>query len=88
MYTEKVTVENKTGLHARPASVFVQTASKFKSNINVLKEDKNVNAKSILNIMTLGASKGTEITISAEGPDEELAVKTLVDLIKSKFGEE
>ena len=88
MYSQKVTVENKTGLHARPASVFVQTASKFKSNITVQKDEKSINAKSILNIMTLGAVKGVEITISAEGPDEEAAVKTLVDLIKSKFGEE
>lgn len=87
--TEKVlTVENKTGIHARPASVFVQTASKFKSKIEIKANGKTANAKSILTIMSLGLSKGTEITIQADGEDEAEAVKALSDLVESKFGEE
>jgi len=88
MYSEKVTIENKTGLHSRPAVMFVQTVGKFKSNVTITKGDKVAVAKSILNILSMAITCGTEITISAEGPDEELAVKELVKLVKSKFGEE
>lgn len=88
MVSKKVTVENETGLHARPASVFVQTALKFKSNLTMDKGGKKANIKSIMGVLSLGVSKGTEVTISAEGIDEEAAVQALVDLIKSKFGEE
>ena len=87
MKSQKVTILNKTGLHARPASVFVQTASKFKSELMIQKGEKKVSAKSIMGVLTLGVSMGTEITITAEGSDEEEAVKTLVELIESKFGE-
>ncbi len=87
--TEKTTtIQNKTGIHARPASVFVQTAGKFKSKVQIAAKGKKVDAKSILMIMSMGLSNGTEITISADGPDEADAVKTLVDLVDSKFGEE
>lgn len=87
--TEKtLTVENKTGIHARPASVFVQTASKFKSKIEIKANGKTANAKSILTIMSLGLSKGTEITICADGEDEQDAVSALSQLVESKFGEE
>jgi len=88
MYIEKVTIENKAGLHSRPAVMFVQTAGKFKSDVTITKGDKVAVAKSIINILSLAITYGTEIEISAEGPDEELAVKELVKLIKSKFGEE
>ena len=81
-------IENKTGIHARPASVFVQTASKFKAKVQIKAKGKAVDAKSILMIMGMGLVKGTEITICADGPDEAEAVKTLTDLVKSKFGEE
>lgn len=87
MYTQKVTLENETGLHARPVSMFVQTASKFKSTINVQKDTKVVSSKSLIAILSLGATKGTEITITAEGEDEKAAVDALVSLVKSKFGE-
>lgn len=87
MYSKDVIIENNTGLHARPASTFVVTASKFKANITVIKDPKKANAKSIMSILALGASKGSNITISAEGPDEEEAVSVLFDLVKSKFGE-
>ena len=83
-----LTIENKTGIHARPASVFVQTAAKFKSKVQVQAKGKAADAKSILMLMSLGLSKGTEITISADGPDEAEAVAALKELIETKFGEE
>lgn len=82
------TIENKTGIHARPASLFVQTASKFKSKVQIKAKGKTVDAKSILMIMSMGLVKGTEITLSADGPDEAEAVKTLKELVDNKFGEE
>lgn len=87
MISEKVTIINETGLHARPASIFVNMAAKFKSELMVQKGEKQVNAKSILAVLSLGISKGTEITISAQGPDEEEAVSKLVELIQLKFNE-
>lgn len=87
MYTAKVEVKNKTGLHARPAAIFVKTANKFNSTITLEKEGKEANAKAILSVLTLGASMGSVVGITAEGEDEQLAVNTLVELIESKFGE-
>lgn len=81
-------IENKTGLHARPASMFVQEANKFKSKIKISAKDKTVDAKSILMIMSLGLTQGTELTISAEGPDEADALAALAKLVEDKFGEE
>jgi len=81
-------------LHARPAALFVQTASKFQSEISVSchdpKENKlrTANAKSILGILTLGVFQGIEITVKADGADEEDAAKALVELVKNNFGEE
>ena len=83
-----LTIENKTGIHARPASVFVQTAAKFKSKVQVKAKGKTADAKSILMLMSMGLVKGTELTIIAEGEDEAAAVKELADLVNSKFGEE
>jgi len=94
MKEAKAIVNNKVGLHARPAALFVQTASKFQSEINVSchdpKENKlrTANAKSILGILTLGVFQGIEITIKAEGADESEAAEALVDLVKNNFGEE
>jgi len=79
---------NKQGLHARPASVFVKTASKFKSTVRIVHGNGVVNAKSIINIMSLGLKKGEEIKIVTEGIDEIEAMKVLVSLVESKFGEE
>lgn len=84
---QKVIITNETGIHARPASMFVQTAAKFKSKITVAAKGKTVDAKSILMIMGMGLTKGTEVTIKADGADANDAVKTLVALVKSKFGE-
>jgi phosphocarrier protein HPr len=75
------------GLHARPAAVFVQTAKKYSSEITVHKDDRQVNAKSILALLTLGANMGAQITICATGGDEEAAVKALQELVENNFGE-
>ena len=93
MRESKIVVNNKVGLHARPASLFVQAATKFESDINVscqdpdTKEDRDANAKSILSILTLGVFQGMEITIKAEGEDEDTAVDALITLVEDNFGE-
>ncbi|MGE5675792.1 MAG: HPr family phosphocarrier protein [Mycobacterium leprae] len=88
MMEKDVTLTNPSGLHARPAAQFVAAASKFKgTTVKVVKEGKEVDCKSILGIMGLGATKGTVLTIKADGPDEQAAVDALVSLIESGFGE-
>ena len=87
MFVKEVTVENQVGLHARPATFFIQKANEFKSSIWVEKEERRVNAKSLLGVLSLGITKGSNIVISAEGPDEEEAVNALCSLIESNFGE-
>lgn len=87
MFSKNVTILNPTGLHARPASQFVQTAGKFQSTIFIVKNGNEINAKSIMGIMAGGLSQGTEIEIKAEGADEQAAVEALVELIESRFGE-
>jgi phosphocarrier protein HPr len=82
-----LTVHHKVGLHARPAALFVQTAKKFKSDIVVRKDEREANAKSILSILTLGASQGSELTIEASGGDEQGALKALQELVEDNFGE-
>lgn len=79
-----VVVKLRTGLHARPAALFVQEANKFQSEIFVEKQEKKVNAKSIMGIMSLAISSGTEIGISAEGTDAELAVRALIELVSKE----
>ncbi|RAK11723.1 phosphocarrier protein [Halanaerobium saccharolyticum] len=75
-------IENRTGLHARPASQFVQKVGKFSSEIKVIFKDKEVNAKSIMGLMSLGIGKGNEITVKAEGSDADEAVEELIDFIE------
>ena len=87
MYTQEITVNNEVGLHARPATFFIQKANEFKSGIWVEKEDRRVNAKSLLGVLSLGIVKGTPITLIADGSDEKEAVTALVDLVKDNFGE-
>ncbi|GBU26773.1 phosphocarrier protein HPr [Treponema sp. R8-4-B8] len=87
--TERVvTVSNRAGIHARPSALLVQTTKNFSSNIYIEKGMDRINAKSIMGIITLGASYGTELRIIAEGEDEKTAVETLVKLFESKFEEE
>lgn len=86
--TEKTTViKNRAGIHARPATLIVKEASKFKSNVYIEKGSEKINAKSILCILTLGGSYNTELKVSAEGEDEKEAVEALVALIDNKFDE-
>ncbi len=87
MVSSEVVVQNSVGLHARPATFFIQRANEFKSSIWVEKDERRVNAKSLLGVLSLGIVKGTQISIIADGSDEEEAVKTLVDLIDSNFSE-
>lgn len=83
-----VKIVNKSGLHARPAAIFVKTASEFKAEINIEFRGSVLNAKSIMNILSMGAKKGDEVVIIANGSDEKEAIETLINLIESKFGEE
>jgi len=88
MIQKEFTIQNKVGLHARPASVFVQTAMKFKSDIVVVKDGKEVSAKSILGVLSLGAEKGSKILIKISGEDEKEAIEALDELINNNFGED
>ena len=83
MYTREITVKNEVGLHARPATYFFQKANEFKSGIWVEKEERRVNAKSLLGVLSLGIMKGTTVTLIADGGDEKEAVDALADLIEN-----
>lgn len=87
MYVKDVSVQNQVGLHARPATFFIQKANEFKSSIWVEKEDRRVNAKSLLGVLSLGIVGGTPIRIIADGADEQQAVDSLVELVESGFAE-
>ncbi len=87
MYVKDVMVQNQVGLHARPATFFIQKANEFKSSIWVEKEDRRVNAKSLLGVLSLGIVGGTDIRIIADGGDEEAAVDSLVALVESGFAD-
>ena len=85
MFVKDVKVENQVGLHARPATFFIQKANEFKSSIWVEKEERRVNAKRLLGVLSLGILGGTAIKVIADGADEEDAVDGLVALVKSGF---
>lgn len=87
MCVKEVLVQNQVGLHARPATFFIQKANEFKSSIWVEKEERRVNAKSLLGVLSLGIVGGTNIRIIAYGSDEEEAVNSLVELVESGFAE-
>ncbi len=87
MFVREVDVKNQVGLHARPATFFIQKANEYKSSIWVEKEERRVNAKSLLGILSLGIVGGTTIRIIADGADEQLAVDGLIKLIESGFEE-
>ena len=82
-----VLVQNQVGLHARPATFFIQKANEFKSSIWVEKDERRVNAKSLLGVLSLGIVGGTSIDIIADGSDEQEAVDSLVSLVESGFAE-
>lgn len=88
MYMREVVVNNQVGLHARPATFFIQKANEFKSSVWVEAGSRRVNAKSLLGVLSLGIVKGTAIQLAAEGGDEEEAVNALVELIGANFPEQ
>ncbi|MBD3168072.1 MAG: HPr family phosphocarrier protein [candidate division Zixibacteria bacterium] len=87
MLEEKIQITNKLGLHARPAAMLVSTASKFKSEIFAIKDGIEVNCKSIMGIMMLAAETGSWITLKIDGPDEQQALETIIQMFKENFGE-
>ena len=87
MFMKETVVNNQVGLHARPATFFIQKANEFKSSVWVEKDERRVNAKSLLGVLSLGIVKGTPINLIADGPDEEAAINALVELINSDFSE-
>ena len=87
MVSKEVVINNQVGLHARPATFFIQKANEFKSSIWVETEERRVNAKSLLGVLSLGIVKGTEVRIIADGADENEAIETLSALIDSDFSE-
>ena len=87
MFMKETVVNNQVGLHARPATIFIQKANEFKSSVWVEKDERRVNAKSLLGVLSLGIVKGTAINLIADGPDEEAAINALVELINSDFSE-
>ena len=87
MYSQEAIVNNQVGLHARPATFFIQKANEFKCSVWVEKEERKVNAKSLLGILSLGIVKGTTIKLIADGNDEKEAVEALSQLISSDFAE-
>lgn len=87
MKTCEIMITNSSGLHARPATFFIQKANFYKSTILIEKDDRRVNAKSLLGVLSLGIAKGMTVTLSAEGVDEDAAIDGLVSLINSGFNE-
>ena len=88
MVKKEVTITNNIGLHARPATFFIQKANTFKSSVWIEKEERKVNAKSLLGVLSLGITQGVTIAIAADGSDEEAAVNGLVDLIQNGLNEQ
>ncbi len=87
MKEEQIEVSNKLGLHARAAAKLVHTASRFESDVTIGTDDEEVNAKSILGLLTLAATKGSKLKIRANGRDEDAAVEAVVELFQNRFGE-
>ncbi len=85
MFSKEITVKNRVGLHARPATFFIQKANEFKASVWIEKDDRRVNAKSLLGVLSLGIVGDTVIKVIADGSDEEDAVKSLCELIESGF---
>jgi len=87
MLEKQITIINKLGLHARASAKFVATAGQFRSRLEVVKQNKRINGKSIMSVMTLDASLGTDITLITDGPDEEQMMDAMLNLIQSRFYE-
>ncbi len=87
MITKTLTVQNKLGIHARPAAQFVRVASRFQSDVTVEKDNESVDGKSIMGLMMLAVGWGAEIKVTVDGPDEAETLLALEELVNSKFGE-
>ena len=87
MVKHDVTITNNIGLHARPATFFIQKANTYKASIWIEKDDRKVNAKSLLGVLSLGIAKGMTVTLVAEGADEAIAIDGLVELVENSFAE-
>lgn len=87
MFSKETIVKNQVGLHARPATFFIQKANEFKSSIWIEKDERRVNAKSLLGVLSLGIAQNVGVTIIADGADEEQAVNALVELVNANFNE-
>ena len=87
MVRENVTITNNIGLHARPATFFIQKANSYKASIWIERDERKVNAKSLLGVLSMGIAKGMDITLIAEGTDESEAIQGLVELIHTGFAE-
>lgn len=88
MQNRNFTIVNRLGLHARAAAQLVQTANKFSSEVNVIKDDIEVNGKSIMGILLLAAPQGTDIAVTVHGEDEQQAMDVIAELIEAGFGED
>lgn len=87
MVSKKITISNKTGLHLRPAGILSKVAGGCKSSVTLIKDDKKVNAKSVLNVMSAQINLGDEIIVECEGETEEADLKTVIEAIESGLGE-
>ena len=87
MISRNITIQNNVGLHARPATFFIQKANSYKSSIWVEKDDRRVNAKSLLGVLSLGVTQGMQITVIADGQDEVEALNGLEELVSTGFGD-
>jgi phosphocarrier protein len=87
MLTTTITIQNRLGLHARPAMALVDAANRFQANVNVRKGDQVVDGKSIMQVMLLAATQGTQLVIEADGPDAQQALNEIQDLVNRKFDE-
>ncbi|MBN2029395.1 HPr family phosphocarrier protein [bacterium] len=88
MIVKKLIIKNRYGLHARPAALFVQTASRYDADVTISKDGLEVNGKSIMGVMMLAAEKGSEVLLKVEGKEEKELAKALTDLLEGKFHEE
>lgn len=87
MISRNIVITNTSGLHARPATFFIQKANCYKASIWIEKDDRKVNAKSLLGVLSLGIAKGMTVTLIADGQDEDVAIDGLIELVDSGFSE-
>ncbi len=88
MIRRKVQIKNELGIHARPATMIVKTATKYRSDLRIIKDDMEINGKSIMGVMTLAAEHNSELELVADGIDEQYLMDELTELFETKFGEE